>query len=1108
MKNKTHHFTKDCNSLNIAHVLIMIFIVLAFIAGTHKVADAKSGWTPVFNSQYGTSGTSGGTTMGSCVTCHVQLNGRGGFNSYGLDCKNAGMNNDVVGALIAIEAADSDGDSYSNIDEINADTFPGDASSKPAAAGSPPTADAGSDQTAQEGALVTLNGTGSSDPDNDIVSYQWSQTAGTAVSLSNAAAAQPTFTAPAGNGSLTFELTVTDGDNNQDTDLCVVDIVAIAYPPTADAGLDQTADEGTIVALDASGSSDPNGDITSILWEQTAGSSVTLSDETVAQPTFTAPDVDPAGQTLTFRVTVTDSTGAQDSDTCIVDVAWVNQAPTAHAGDDQTVDEGTIAQLDSSASSDPDDGIASYQWRQTAGTPVSLSNPTALQPTFTAPNVGPGGATLTFELTVTDNGGLSDTDVSVVDVAWVNQAPIANAGPDQNVQVGVDVTLDGSNSSDADDGIAAFQWVQTGGSTVALSDPAAQQPTFIAPGVGAGGASFTFLLTVTDQYGLQDTDTCVVNVILDNFPPAADAGADQVVDEGDSVVLDGSNSSDPDGINDIVGYLWTQSGGPAVTLSDANAVQPTFTAPDVGIGGVSLTFQLTVSDSGGLQHTDTVIVNVSWVNIPPTANAGTDQTVDEAALVTLDGLNSSDIDDGIASYLWDQLSGPAVTLSNPTAVKPTFAAPVVGSGGGALTFQLTVTDANGLQDTDTCIVNISWNNLAPTADAGSAQSVNQGDTVTLDGSMSEDPEGQIAAYLWKQIAGPAVTLSDPADIQPTFTAPSVGMGGGSLTFQLTVTDNGGLEATDTCNVNVTWQSQPPTADPGPDQTASEGTTVTLDGSASIDPDDGIASYLWTQTGNGPSITLSDPASDIVTFMAPPVGSGGATLVFELTVLDVGGLQSSQTVNVHVIDNGINGFPDDALTLNTSDGFAVGVTIANGGSITKLDPIDPSTLPSSSAMPQDMTYGLFDIQAKPQLPGEKVTITVYLPEPAPADYSWYKFNQTTKQWVNYSTMRDTAGVRGATFNEARDQITLILVDGGMGDDDGQVNGTIEDPSGLGLLPAFSIGSNDFGGGSSCFIGASADYALFPHSIAVFSIILSLAVLCSFPAINFFIKRRRH
>ena len=303
--------------LKFADLFIIIFVAFILTDGMFNTADAKKEWTPIFNSRYITSGTEGGTTMGSCVTCHVQSDGKGGYNPYGLDSKTAGMKNDVVGALIAIESKDSDGDSFSNLDEINADTFPGDASSKPAAAGSPPVADAGIDQSVQAGASVTLNGSGSSDPDNDIVSYQWSQTAGTSVNLSNASATQPTFTAPTGGGSLTFELTVTDSDNNQDTDICVVDIVAIAYPPIADAGLDQTVDEGTPVTLNASGSSDTNGDIASFLWEQTAGAPVTLSDETVEQPTFTAPDVDPAGQSLTFKVTVTDSTGAQDSDTCI-----------------------------------------------------------------------------------------------------------------------------------------------------------------------------------------------------------------------------------------------------------------------------------------------------------------------------------------------------------------------------------------------------------------------------------------------------------------------------------------------------------------------------------------------------------------------------------------------------------------------------------------------------------------------------------------------------------------------------------------------------------------------------------------------------------------------
>ncbi len=92
-------------------------------------------------------------------------------------------------------------------------------------------------------------------------------------------------------------------------------------------------------------------------------------------------------------------------------------------------------------------------------------------------------------------------------------------------------------------------------------------------------------------------------------------------------------------------------------------------------------------------------------NYPPTADAGPDQTVDRGDTVTLDSSNSSDPDDGIASYMWTQTAGPAVTLSDATAVQPTFTAPDV-EDDESLTFQLTVTDNSGLQDTDTCVVKV------------------------------------------------------------------------------------------------------------------------------------------------------------------------------------------------------------------------------------------------------------------------------------------------------------------------------------------------------------------------------------------------------------------
>ncbi|MBW1804149.1 MAG: hypothetical protein JRJ85_25875, partial [Deltaproteobacteria bacterium] len=113
----------------------------------------------------------------------------------------------------------------------------------------------------------------------------------------------------------------------------------------------------------------------------------------------------------------------------------------------------------------------------------------------------------------------------------------------------------------------------------------------------------------------------------------------------------------------------------------------------------------------GLESQDTSIVNVIGSNQPPTADAGSDQSVVEGATVTLDGAGSSDTDDGIASYLWSQTAGPSITLSDPLAVRPTFFTLSVGESGTEQTFQLTVTDNGGLKKTDEVSVKIEDNGI-------------------------------------------------------------------------------------------------------------------------------------------------------------------------------------------------------------------------------------------------------------------------------------------------------------------------------------------------------------------------------------------------------------
>jgi hypothetical protein len=154
--------------------------------------------------------------------------------------------------------------------------------------------------------------------------------------------------------------------------------------------------------------------------------------------------------------------------------------------------------LDGSGSFDPDGDIALiYEWRQTGGTqPVTLNDPTAQSPTFDAPD---DPDTLTFELIVYDDTGQPSTNPDdTTHVTVTNQTPVANAGADQSVPTETRVTLDGSGSDDPDHDELTFEWIQTGGPTVALSSSAAVSPTFAAP---ATPATLTFNLRVRDEYG-------------------------------------------------------------------------------------------------------------------------------------------------------------------------------------------------------------------------------------------------------------------------------------------------------------------------------------------------------------------------------------------------------------------------------------------------------------------------------------------------------------------------------------------------------------------------------------------------------------------------------
>jgi hypothetical protein len=583
------------------------------------------------------------------------------------------------------------------------------------------------------------------------------------------------------------------------------DIPLIVPQPTASAGNDQSVSEGDLVTLDGSNSV-AQGAIARINWRQVAGPSVDLSNWQALSPTFVAPDVPMGGAVVTMELTIQNTAGLLDSNTVNVTVNDVNDPRrrvlvASDPGD--LVGQGVRATLDESI----------YQFTGTCDE---------------------------RQATLRLDGGIFE------------QWSMSIAAP-QGSALGEDVYDGAKRFPSYHPRYAALELRR--GSQSCFNLRAAQ---FVVREFACApdGRLDKLAVDIAQYCGTDDSSALRAYVRFNSAvpfvvpAPTASAGADQVVDAGQVVSLDASKSF---AATAIAQYQWQQVGGPTVNLSSATAVKPVFTAPDVELAGANLVFAVTVVDANGAANTNQVTITVRNKNGPRTLLTMDSQPGDWIGGGTLEritdldgifrgtcGVNTVSVDVQYGGQLSLRFASSEDSVLIADVYEDATRFPFQSPRGNGLDISGNGRGCNGLQGRFVvreiqCSANNEIERLAidaeqtcgtaplraylrinstipevvphPTASAGADQEVEEGDTVSLDGSKSFAPDG-IVNVTWVQTYGPALLLQDAATFRPRFVAPEVSPGGAIVTLQVEVTGTGGLTDRNWINVKIRDRASP------------------------------------------------------------------------------------------------------------------------------------------------------------------------------------------------------------------------------------------------------------------------------------------------------------
>jgi poly(3-hydroxybutyrate) depolymerase/lysophospholipase L1-like esterase len=589
-----------------------------------------------------------------------------------------------------------------------------------------------------------------------------------------------------------------------------------------------------------------------------------------------------------------------------------NKVPKANAGIDQYVNwSPSQITLNGSGSNDADGTISSYEWKKLIGPSATITNPNAATTTVTGISEG----IYLFQLKVVDNLGAFATDTIQLTVNDPSLGDQINCGKALNIVVLGSSSAYGTGATPRDS-----SWVSKFTTYVKTKNPQstvinlatngfttydALCPTGFVPPPGRPSPNTSRNITKALTY---NPDVIIINL------PSNDIGAGYSMQEIQDNYERTMSLTDARNIP-----VWVSTSQPR---TDFNAAKRALlvTLRDwtyQRFGDKTIDFWTTVADPDGTinpyyAYGDKVHLNnighhillrrvvgervldsiCLRSNVKPTANAGSDAVVNlPANQIQLNGTSSSDVDGTIVSYLWKKVSGPASFLINDSSL-PT---PVISDlQTGIYVMELTVTDNKGASARDSVYVTVkNPNNQPPLANAGAdAEIILPVNSLQLDGSLSNDPEGSPISYQWSKISGPSqFQINNPNAVSPFISNLTYG----TYKMKLTVTDQDGASSSDTVIIAV--QRGPniaPTANAGVDQTITV-SSATLNGSSSADVDGVIVSFHWAQLTGPAQAVIANPNSANTAVSSLVAGS----YQFELTVTDDSSASDTDTVLLNV-----------------------------------------------------------------------------------------------------------------------------------------------------------------------------------------------------------------